>query len=429
MTPARQVLERLLRRGERARARGGDEQVTLAMTPASCPEYAGLDTLDALESFHAEIALAARAGAITADHARNGGDSAALKRLALANLDRLGHHLGIRLLSEHAGSAAALLAPWQATHPVLVLLLQAWAQGRKVRSCGPEAASEVADAITAVESRRRDEHEERILRRESVRLFGDSKRLERLTPWLDLLTSGELAATGLSNEDIWSSLGLRREPQPMLVAGCGTARLRDGAIALCRPYLGLPVDAVTSIDTEARYLLTIENLASFHDAARALSDAPGLLIYTAGMPSPAWRALYARILHALPGHTLPYHWGDIDEGGFRIAATLAGVATGAGKTLRPWLMSRQSLPVATLASKTPPESRLAEMQRWALKAGWDDIARDLLQSPVLLEQEAIDPVLPHGWIAGALDDEFVGTDACPADTKTQGPVSRALSLE
>lgn len=364
------------------------------MTASTCPEYCALDALESLEAFHGEIAMAERAGAVTSDRMRSGGDSAGLKRLTLVDLDRLGQHLGVRLLSDRAFEASALLSPWQSSYPVISQVLERWSQGKQVRACGPEAAPLLADAITAVDSRRRDETEERILRRESVRLFGDSKRLERLTPWLDLLTTGELAASGLSNEDVWASLGLRREPQPMLVAGSGIVRLKVGELPLCKPYLGLPVDAVESIETEARYLLTIENLASFHDTARAMPDASGLLIYTAGMPSPAWRSLYRRVIDALPRSASIYHWGDIDEGGFRIAAVISRIARDSGRSLQPWLMSPDATPTHISVRAPPSKAVLHEMVRWASAAGWEDLARELQKTPVMIEQEAIDPSFP-----------------------------------
>lgn len=394
MTSAEQVLERLLRRGERARSRGASEHVTLAMTASTCPEYCALDALESLEAFHAEIALAERSGAVISDRTRSGGDSAGLKRLTLVDLDRLGKHLGVRLLSDRTLDASAVLNEWQSIYPVISRVLERWSQGRQVRGCGPEAATLLTDAITAVESRRRDEQQERILRRESARLYGDSKRLERLTPWLDLLTTGELTASGLSSEDVWASLGLRREPQPMLVAGSGIVKLRDGPLPLCKPYLGLPVDAVELIETEARYLLTIENLASFHDAARAMPDANGLLIYTAGMPSPAWRSLYRRVIDALPGCASIYHWGDIDEGGFRIAAALSRIVRESGRYLQPWLMSPDAVLTHTRTRAPPSKAVLQEMVRWASCAGWGDLAVELQKTPIRIEQEAIDPAFP-----------------------------------
>lgn len=391
MSQANPALQRLLHRAERARSRGANELVTLTMTQASCPEYGALESLDALDIFHAQIALAERSGAISADRdPRNGG----LKRLRVISLDDLAVHLGIRLLSDRADEASARLSAWVATYPVIARVLDAWKQGKKVRGCGPEASLDLVDAVTAVESRARDIREERILRRESIRLFNDSKRLERLTPWLEVLVNSELAATGLSKEDIWAALGLRREPQPMLLAGPGTAKLCDGEIALIRPYLGLPVEAVTSIETSARYLLTIENLASFHDAARAVPGENGLLIYTAGMPSPAWRALYARIVRSLPPGVGIYHWGDIDEGGFRIAASLSATAAREGRILLPWLMSPLALPALPDNSKHPTPATLSEMVRWASIAGWTEVGEDLRRVPLLIEQESVEPTFP-----------------------------------
>jgi hypothetical protein len=392
MSQANPALQRLLHRAERARSRGANELVTLTMTQASCPEYGALESLDALDTFHAQIALAERSGAISADRdPRNGG----LKRLRVISLDDLAVHLGIRLLSDRADEAAARLSAWVATYPVIARVLDAWKQGKKVRGSGPEATRDLVDAVTAVESRARDTREERILRRESIRLFNDSKRLERLTPWLEVLVNSELATTGLSKEDIWAALGLRREPQPMLLAGPGTVKLGDGPeIALARPYLGIPVDAVTSIDTSARYLLTIENLASFHDAARAVPGENGLLIYTAGMPSPAWRALYARIVRSLPPGVGIYHWGDIDEGGFRIAASLSATAAREGRILLPWLMSPLALPALPDNSKHPTPTTLSQMVRWASIAGWTEVGEDLRRVPVLIEQESLEPTFP-----------------------------------
>ncbi|WP_167285098.1 Wadjet anti-phage system protein JetD domain-containing protein [Marilutibacter alkalisoli] len=369
------------------------------MTPASCPEYGRLESLEAREAFHARIALAEREGAIEVERARFGEER--LLRLRLADLDRLAAHLGIRLLSDRVGEAAAMLDTATGDWPIVASVLEAWRLGRKVRGSGPEAARDLFDATTVAGDRIHEERDERLLRRESIRLFDDSKRLERLTPWLDLLLAGDLAPSGLSREEVWASLGLRRAPQPMLVSGVGTVVLRGEAtpatLPLVRPYLGLPIEAVETVAARARYVLTIENLASFHDAAAAVSlpgHADGLLIYTAGMPSPAWRALYGRILRALPTGTAVLHWGDIDEGGFRIAASLASVAADAGRPLLPWLMSPSDLATRPEGCTPPTPATLRRMQHWARRAGWASLASGLELDPLELEQEALAPVFP-----------------------------------
>lgn len=393
MSPAQQALMRLLRSGERARSQAKSETVSLPVTAAKCPEYTELRTLSEIEIFDAEIALAVRAGAIAAERERFG-EHPRLLRLQLVSLERLGAHLGVDLLSAQVVQAAAQLVDSVPTFPIMQDVLDAWARGRQVRGHGPEVARDIADAAKAVLACRGDDTQERLLRRESVRIFRDSKRLEALSPWLDLLLTGELTASGLDNAQIWSALGLRREPQPVLVAGHGTAILPQTTIALCRPYLGLPVDAVRTIETQARYVLTIENLTSFHDAARAMPNGDVLLIYTGGMPSPAWRAFFARLLGSMPADCRLYHWGDIDEGGFRIAAQLAMVANADGRRLSPWLMSPQDFDIDALDAEAPSAACLKKMTYWADKAGWQQIASALQQTPIRIEQEAIDPRFP-----------------------------------
>lgn len=390
-SPAHRALTRLFRLGERAQARGADTAVQLPMTPAKCPEYIDLQSLQDFETFEAEIALAVRAGAVVAEPADFGREDRRLQRLRLRDLAALAALLGLPLQADALRAAEAAFADHRAAHPVLDEVLARWGSGRQVRGHGPEVAATLVDAIRAVDARRADPTRESLLRRESVRLFGDSKRLEALTRWLDLLITGETEPSGLEQAQIWSALGLRKEPQPVLIAGRGDAMLDDGPLPLRRPYLGLPVDAVRTLKTTAQYLLTIENLTSFHDAARALGDGDGLLLYTGGMPSPPWRAFYARVLHGLPASTRLYHWGDIDEGGFRIAAVLSTVATDAGRVLHPWRMSPQDAPPG---SAKPTTAALEKMIASARRAGWDALAEALRANPVCVEQEAMDAVLP-----------------------------------
>ncbi|WP_313927240.1 Wadjet anti-phage system protein JetD domain-containing protein [Pseudoxanthomonas sp.] len=401
MSDARRVLERLLRKGERARLRGDIAPASLPMTEASAREYLALRTLAERDTFHAQVALAERAGAIAVQRDSHRGDGERLLRLTVIDLDALADHLGIALLDARVGEAADLLARWLPQFPVLGEVLDAWRNDRKVRGHGPEAAPDLADAARAVQARLADVAEERILRRESARLFAGraqaSKRLEQLTPWLDLLTRGALATDGvIEKEHVWASLGLRREPQPLLIAGSGTLLLDEGVeLPLATVFLGVPLDALQGVRTTAACLLSVENLASFHDAARAPDADRALLLYTGGMPSPAWRRAYARVLDALPAGLPVWHWGDIDEGGFRIAAVLAETASAHGRRLQPWRMSPATVQRDGGEEHVPPATVLTAMCRWAERAGWHDVADDLRARPLSLEQEALPAELPH----------------------------------
>src|SRR5690606_6387509 len=160
-------------------------------------------------------------------------------------------------------------------------------------------------------------------------------------------------------------------------------------------WLGFPVDAVSGISTPVRALLSIENLASFHEAAALRGDAPVLLLYTGGMPSPAWRNAYARLLDGLPATAALYHWGDIDVGGFRIAAKLAEQAGTRSRVLHPWMMAPDELPAEVIAAgEVPPPALLASMCDWACRAGWTELAAGLQRTPRKLEQERLTPRLP-----------------------------------
>ena len=103
------------------------------------------------------------------------------------------------------------------------------------------------------------------------------------------------------------------------------------------------------------------------------------------MPSPAWRALYSRLLAGLPPDIPVYHWGDIDEGGFRIAALISRCAAASGHTLRPWKMRPAEIP----ATQHRPASAhtLAQMVKYARDAGWEDMVRELEDAGIVAEQE------------------------------------------
>jgi hypothetical protein len=397
MSDARPLLERLLRRAEGARLRGEDAQASLSMASArDAAEYLALQTLPELERFHAGIALAERTGAIAVQRDVRRGDGEKLLRVAVIDAAALARHLGIELIGERSARATATLAAWQIRFPVVTEVLEAWRKGRKIRGHGPEAAADLADAARAVNTLLADTREERILRMASANLFGDSKRLEALTPWLDVLVAGEPAPSGLEKEQIWSALGLRREPQPLLLAGVGHVELDDGTrLPLPRTYLGIPVEALRTVETAARHLLSIENLASFHGAVRTRGDASILLLYTGGMPSPTWRAAYRRILGCIRSDVPVHHWGDIDEGGFRIAAKLAETTREAGFALHPWLMQPDAIAEPVRMRSAPPSpGTLASMCRWAERTGWPDVAEALRHQPITLEQESLRPVLP-----------------------------------
>lgn len=374
------TLGRLLVRAERARLSGSTRTIRESFKSLTSP-YWQL-SLDERDRMHERMRAAASAGAIKLEWARQGGSDRPLDAVVLQDLDRLADHLQRPTSSTTLGQAAALLAPWHGQGQVDELLA-CWAQLKQVRLLGPSSASDFVDALRVLDAMA-ETKEDRIVRQLSTHLFGNSKRLEALSKHLDLLTAETLNAPARHWSEVFGAIGLIKEPQPFLVAGMGKLRLTDqDDCSIIRPYLGVANTVIQGYIGAPAWLLTIENLTTFHQAARELSKNPsGVILYTAGMPSPSWGQAYVRILSSLEHKPPIYHWGDHDEGGFRIAARIAQFATQSGCRLQPWSMEASRWPDRGQDAKA--EQHRA-MKRNAARAGWAELADQL--APVLFEQE------------------------------------------
>ena len=334
---------------------------------------------------HALLERAASVGAVTLEWARQGGEDRPLEAAVLRDLDRLAEFLRVPTAANAVEQAAQVLAPWQA-HPRMAQVLDAWRRLKKVRTLGPDSAEDFADALRLLDALA-PATRDRLARPLSVELFGRSKRIEALYTQLDVLTADELQSPARHWSEVLGALGIRKEPQPLLIAGGGTLALAKGpAVPVAQPFVGVANHALVSYHGVAHWLLSIENLTSFHQCAELLDGAEhGLLVFTGGMPSPSWMRAYVRILDGLPATTRVYHWGDHDEGGFRIAARIAAACHGAGRTLLPWAMNVTD----GLAASASQRNAMANNAR---RAGWDALALSL--PALLIEQEAQAPTLP-----------------------------------
>ena len=165
---------------------------------------------------------------------------------------------------------------------------------------------------------------------------------------------------------------------------------------LFRPFHGLPAIAIKrfKFDQAPSCVLTVENLATFHELAMLASTTQATVVYTGGMPSPTWRRAYRALLESIATHVPLYHFGDIDVGGFRIAHAVTEVVAHVGRSLRPWRMDPEMLVREGYELNPAKAVQVAAMQRWCDRLGWVDLADSLSRSPGTLEQEAIAPTLP-----------------------------------
>lgn len=383
MSLAEDTLHRLLIRGERACLSGSQRVVRESFkAPVSAYWRQGVDGRDRL---HAALERAQTAGAVALEWARHGGDDRPLLAVVLRDLDQLAAFLRVDTATSAARQAADKLASWSEC-PRVQELLAAWRRLKKVRSLGPESAGDFADALKLVDSVA-TATEDRLVRPLSVKVFGRSKRIEDLYTHLDVLTAESLNAPARHWSEVLGALGIRKEPQPFLVAGGGSLQLARGPdVPVAVPFVGVANHAVAGFRGSPPWLLSVENLTTFHQCAELLNGADlGLVLYTGGMPSPSWAQAYVRVLRGLPKAARVFHWGDHDEGGLRIAAQMSAICASADRTLLPWCM-------AVAEGRAASDAQRNAMAANARRAGWEELAQCM--PAVLLEQESQVPTLP-----------------------------------
>lgn len=372
--------------------------VSLPATPSSLPEYFLLERFSDREEFHARMQSFVRAGAICADWDRNSSEQGQLVRLTLTDPEKAALLLGIDLPWTVAAKAIrSLELVAKESQLVIDHIVEGWKYGKAPGGVAPVDAGQFLDSIAVIEAARRlgASNKDLLLRRVSAQLFGDSKRIEALVRPIAYL----IGEVDRPDENIFSYLGLVKHPQPMLVSGSDTCRVhvRHGSVPLLRPYIGLRPDNIDGLSVDRgqiKHLLTIENLASFNEAAEYCDNPDDLiLVYVAGSPTPSWLAAYKRLLQSVnPSKVM--HWGDIDVGGFRIAARIAESAAEVGYLLTLWKMNAALLDHA-IDKRAPGKQQLTQIAHICEKYGWTEELEGLRKNVAFMEQEFIEWVPPN----------------------------------
>ncbi len=385
---ARDLLGKLLDSGNKHAA--GARARAPSLTAANLKPYSELRSwqhkLECDETF-----LAARdAGAVSLQRDKLNPKDGLFERIDLVDMQALARFLGRSTYADQLAQTVAQLEPLTADFPVIQEVIGRWTGMAKVRGLGPQDAGTWIDAaktIRACAARSQDTIAAPV-REFSARLFLDSKRIEALTSQLDILLSGSVEGSQRAAAQVWQELGLFREEHPVLLAGhVIIVRARSTGL-IDAPYMGLPAATIQGTLGLITEVVTIENKTTFHSEAKRRQDENVLLIYTAGMPSPAWTSMYRRVLSSLLPPTPVYHWGDVDEGGFRIATTIASVTNSVGFKLQPFAMSPDDVPLSMRVKAS--DRTLERIHHFACAAGWSDLGRSVRDAGFIAEQEALD---------------------------------------
>lgn len=385
---ARTLLEKLLADAEKAAA--GRRIRPSALTKSNLTKYHLCRSLQAKEAFETFMQAASAVRAINIVIGDRGAEEGFIKRVELADSRLLADFLGKVPAEVLLANAKGLLAPFTERFPVLVEVLQHWEQLRPVRTFTAVDAQDWVDAVRVIEFAKENLNLGVVsvpINEASGKLFKDTKRIKKLAAPIDVLLAGDVDVENRPPFEVWEEIGLFREEHPVRMAGkviIERERLTD---YLDSPYTGLPASTIKRLASKPLMVMTIENQTTFHCEARRRCDEEVLLIYTAGMPNLPWRAMYARILKNLPTDVPVYHWGDIDEGGFRIASVLAQEALRAGHVIKPWQMHPDNVPVEH--RRPASANTVNKMVHFAEVAGWTSLGEAIAVAKFTVEQESL----------------------------------------
>lgn len=383
---ARDALAKLLARAEKAWCRGADRNgVSLKFSEATQPGYFKLPLRSDKDAANAVIRGQERLGVISIEWDQWAGDGAQITRIVLKDADALAQALRSLPIWKACQEAAGRLHPLLQDFPCIAPLLESWRAGKLVHGLDPTRAVDLLDAAKVIKACKEQDAEDVAIRRLSTALFADSKRIEKLVAALDILSADSFDTPWREEEEVFGALGLVKFPQPLLVAGEGVITLDGGRIIeIPKPYVGVPPQAVTNIMTGGRYVLTVENLTTFHELAAGKAGAiNGLLLYTGGMPAPSFLRVYGKAIQE--GRLDRYHWGDIDLGGFRIAARLANIAP---IPLRLWSMDSAAWTDAE-SRKVLSDAEVDAIGRICKAFGWEVEGVSVERYRRGIEQEAL----------------------------------------
>ena len=362
-------------------------------SPIGYPDYSAFADVSEIDRFVNKLQEAEAAGAIriAKGRGRNGDQIAHVRLQAVSHLYDL---LGRRPVGELAEEARGRLLdglelPREFEAPVAAIRT-AWDRGRAWQGFAARDAERLRIALLLAKAILEDKHRGVDYRTFSRRIAGDSKALEKVEGVVVRLLGSALELPPTARpKDALRTLGLEKFAPPMLLAG--RIDFDQAELSLARPtYFGIPPAEACRVRLreQPRYLLTIENFASFNrHVIEADPQAEGLTIYVGGYPSLATQDALRYFARVVPAAVPFFHWSDIDPDGTWIFRTVERVVE---RPLAPHLMTSE---LAETLGRAPPEA--LRPPRNAENSAISSLVTYLQSDGAKwLEQEELDPTPP-----------------------------------
>ena len=243
--------------------------------------------------------------------------------------------------------------------------------------------SNETDLIRAVDFIQKNE-EEILIRRASLVLFKDSKRLESISSTIESLMRKYGDYDGC--EDVLAECNVVKTPTQVLVKGNASINLNGQIIDLSKVNgdIGLSTKSlrdVVSINVFGNCVITVENLTSFY----TYGNRDDFVIYLGGFHNSVKRDFIKKVFAENASKSY-MHFGDIDAGGFYILKHLRNKT---GIHFFPMNMNVQTLEQYKSSLKTLTAEDRNRLEHFLDDEEFKNVARYMLDNNCKLERENV----------------------------------------
>jgi Uncharacterized protein conserved in bacteria C-term(DUF2220)/Uncharacterized protein conserved in bacteria N-term (DUF3322) len=364
-------------------------------SPIAYPDETSFADVSAVDRFINELAEAETAGAIRIARGR-GRDSDHVRHVRLESAARLHELLGRQPVGELAAEASRRLLEGlelpESFDASIAAIRAAWNRAGAWQGLAAADVDRLRAALILANAILEGKHRGVDYRTFSRRIAGNSKALDKVEGAVVKLLSAAIDLPPAARpKDALRTLGLEKFAPPLLLSGPINFALAE--LSHAPPaYFGIPPGEAHRLRLKEppRYLLTIENFASFNrHVNEADPERAGLTIYVGGYPSLATQDGLRYLAGIVPASVPFFHWSDIDPDGTWIFRTIERAFA---RPLTPHLMS------ADLAERfgRVPEQAVRPPRQTERSTISPLVAYLQAEGAKWLEQEELDPVRPVG---------------------------------